>query len=115
MVIASLAMVAVLAGALMGFSHYWLPIALGRDINPPWTYCIGVGLGILVPFGAWCLFYWLVFRQPMPWWLAVIALVVVTAGAGLFVLVAYDTDNRHRVRQELRQRQRDTERDNQRG
>jgi len=100
---------AVIGGLLMGFLHYLIPKVLGRDLAPPWTYIIGVGLGIALPFAGWCLLYGALIDAAIPAGMVIVAFGSVTGGAGLVTLICYDADNRARLREQARQNERSIE------
>ena len=105
-IVISLLAASTIAGLLMGWLHYWLSKAFGREITQPWTYVIGVGLGIFLPFAAWCLVYGALVHWVMPAWLPVVAFFSITAGAGIVTLVCYDADKRDEERKKARKGER---------
>jgi len=104
---ALLASIALNGGLAMGFSHYWLRVWCGDDVEPPKTYIWGVGLGILVPFITWLVLYGLFVSPTLTPLNGAIGFLACCASAGFFTVLAYATDQRHSQRQELRQRRKD--------
>jgi len=91
----------VIAGLLMGFLHYLIPELLGRDLAQPWTYVVGVGFGIALPFAGWCLLYGALVNAAIPAGMVIVAFGSVTAGAGLVTLFCYDVDKRKKKEREI--------------
>lgn len=99
----------VLALALMVAGHYLLPKLLGRDLHRLEAYLCGCLLGILFPYTGWCLF-WQAFApaaqtnagEPLPAWLAPLALLAIMAGAGAGTVLAWAADVMAGKRAELR-------------
>jgi len=102
----------VIAGLLMGFLHYFIPKILGRDLAQPWTYVVGVGFGIALPFAGWCLLYGALVNAAIPAGMVVVAFASVVIGAGLVTLVCYDADHRARQREKAKEDERRIERGN---
>jgi len=93
----AMAGLALIGGLMMGFLHYILPEIMGRKIGPPWTYAIGVGLGILAPFTIWVILYGRL--------VDLLALCVIVIGAGLFTMVGYYYDRKAEQRRSKRERE----------
>lgn len=90
---------AALFGALGSFillgAHYWLPLILKRDTEPPESYVWGVALGILTPFVAWLVFWW-AFRAPtIHAGVAAVGFLAVVGMAGLGTISAYVLDRHY--------------------
>jgi hypothetical protein len=90
---------AALFGALGSFillgAHYWLPLVLKRDTEPPESYVWGVALGILTPFVAWLMFWW-AFRTPtIHAGVAAVGFLAVVGMAGLGTISAYMLDRHY--------------------
>ena len=93
----------------MGWLHYFLRDWLGRDIHAPWTYVIGVGLGIGLPFASWCLVYGALVHWSMQAWLPVVAFTCISVTVGFVVMLCYDADQREKARQKAQQDERTIE------
>jgi hypothetical protein len=79
---------ALFAALAMIAGHYLVPVILGRELRPPWTYAWGVAVGIYAPFGAW-----LCFTPGHPGRCLILAsLAIVIAGAGAGTIVCYLAD-----------------------
>jgi len=90
----TLGLLALLGAALMGASHYIAPRIAGRELHRLEAYVVGVGLGILAPFCAWCLILLGQDAAPLSPLLAAGALVVIVAGAALGTAGAWWVDHR---------------------
>jgi len=82
----TMAGLALTGGLAMGFLHYILPEVMGRRIGPPWTYIVGVSLGILAPFTIWIILYGRL--------VDLLALCVIVIGAGLFTMIGHYYDRK---------------------
>ncbi|KAA3644530.1 MAG: hypothetical protein DWQ07_14010 [Chloroflexi bacterium] len=95
---------AVICGLAELVLHYlpWRLMLNGRDLQPPWSYVLGV-LAMLGPYSA-LLIFWLILPPPEPvlaWALA--GLLAVVLSSGLAVIAAYLVDAVLRWRAESRE------------
>lgn len=98
---------AVFAALAMAVAHYLVPRMTGQDVGPPWTYVIGAGLGITIPFVVWALLYrTFVAVHVDALWPAVV-LACILSGAGVGTLICYHYDAYHGYRTAARHRERE--------
>lgn len=99
---------AVFAALAMAAAHYLVPRITGQEVGPPWTYVIGAGLGITLPFVAWCLLYraFVAAQVDALWPALVLGCILIGAGVGTFVCYHYDAHHGYRTAARHYQRER---------
>ena len=86
-ILAAALVAALVAGLLMVTGHYLVPVIMGREMRPPWTYIWGVALGIVIPFAGW-----LAIMPGGGRLLTLLALIVIVGGAGAGTIICYLAD-----------------------
>lgn len=85
--IAAALVAALVAGLFMIAGHYLVPVVMGREMRPPWTYIWGVALGIIGPFAG------VLFAAPdIEPLTTLLVLIVVVIGAGGGTIICYLAD-----------------------
>lgn len=78
---------ALVAGLAMIAGHYLVPVLMGREMRPPWTYVWGVSFGIIGPFaGA------LLAEPALGPVSTLLVLVIIVIGAGAGTITCYLAD-----------------------